>query len=280
MTRVLITGFITIDFIAHVEGFPSTMVPEQAKELDVACGGRAANQAMALTAIESEVALLARVGSDEHATLLTDELLEIGVGTEFVQQSPSMTGIRLIAEQADGTRQVNVFRGANDYLSVDDLNRRAESIREFAVVGVTTEPAGAISVRALEIAEAAGIPTVLTHAPSAKPVTDRVLAAAGVVITSDTTCSGLLDPGVAREHPEAALRALIQRGARSAVLLTRTRAILAIGDDIREVASPGRLDTEDAVDAFAAGLMQGLAAGDGMEPSVLRGVRTANLLVD
>ncbi|MCZ4495460.1 MAG: ribokinase [Thermoleophilia bacterium] len=280
MTRVLITGFITIDFIAHVEGFPSTMVPEQAKELDVACGGRAANQAMALTAIESEVALLARVGSDEHATLLTDELLEIGVGTEFVQQPPSMTGIRLIAEQADGTRQVNVFRGANDYLSVDDLNRRAESIREFAVVGVTTEPAGAISVRALEIAEAAGIPTVLTHAPSAKPVTDRVLAAAGVVITSDTTCSGLLDPGVAREHPEAALRALIQRGARSAVLLTRTRAILAIGDDIREVASPGRLDTEDAVDAFAAGLMQGLAAGDGMEPSVLRGVRTANLLVD
>ncbi|MCW2956601.1 MAG: PfkB domain protein [Thermoleophilia bacterium] len=280
MPRVLVTGFISIDFIAHVAGFASAAVPEQAKELDVACGGRAANQAMALAAIETQVELLARVGSDEHASLLTDELLEIGVGTEFVQQSPSMTGIRLVAEQADGTRQVTVFRGANDYLTVDDLNRRAESIRDFAAVGVTTEPAGAVSVRALEIAQAAGVPTVLTHAPSAKPLSDRVLAAAGVVVASDSTCSGLLDPGVAREHPEAALRALVQRGARAAILLTKTRALLATGSDVREVASPGRLDSEDAVDAFVAGLLQGLSVGDGLEPSVLRGVRIAALLVD
>jgi ribokinase len=280
MARVLITGFITIDFIAHVEGFASTAVPEQATDLDVACGGRGANQAMALTAIEGEVSLLARVGTDEHASLLTEELLEIGVGTEFLQQAPAQTGLRLIAEQADGTRQVTVFRGANDYLSVDDLNRRAEALRQVGAVGVTTEPAPAVALRALEIAAQGNIPTVLTHAPSAKPTSDRLLANASVVVCSDATCTGLLDPGVTKEHPEAALRALVQRGAPAVVLLTKTRALLATATDVREVASPGRLDTEDAVDAFVAGMLQGLAEGDALEPSVLRGVRTGCLLVD
>jgi ribokinase len=280
MARVLITGFISIDFIAHVEGFASSTVPEQATGLDVACGGRAANQAMALTAIEGEVALLARVGTDEHASLLVEELLDIGVGTELVQQAPSQTGIRLIAEQSDGTRQVTVYRGANDYLSVDDLNRNAEAIRTAGAVGVTTEPAGAVTLRALEIAAQGQVPTVLTHAPSTRPISDRLLAGASVVITSNTTCAGLLDPGVAREHPEPAMRALVQRGAPAVVLLTADRAVLATSDQVREVASPGRLDSEEAVDAFAAGLLQGLADGEALEPAVLRGVRTACLLVD
>ena len=280
MARVLVTGFITIDFIAHVEGFATGSVPEQASDLDVACGGRAANQAMALTAIEGEVELLARVGTDEHASLLVEELLEIGVGTEFVQQAPSPTGIRLISEQAGGERQVVVYRGANDFLSVDDLNRRAEAIRTVDAVGVTTEPAGAVALRALEIAMQASVPTVLTHAASAKPVSDRLLSSASVVVTSDTTCAGMLDPGVTGEHPEAAMRALVQRGAPAVVLLTATRALLATADDVREVSSPGRLDTEDAVDAFTAGLLQGLAEGEALEPAVLRGVRTGCLLVD
>lgn len=280
MSRVIVTGFISIDFIAHVEGFAPVAVPAQASDLDVACGGRAANQAMALTAIEQEVALLARVGTDEHATVLTEELLELGVSIEHLQQSPSATGIRLISEMQDGSRSVTVYRGANDYLGADDLNRRADALRTAAAVGVTTEPAPAVVRRALEIARTAGVPTVLTHAPTHKPMSDGILENADVVVVSDATCSGLLDPGVTKEHPEAALRALVQRGANAVVLLTPTRALLATANDTREVSSPGRLDTEDAVDAFAAGMLQGLAEGDGLEPSVLRGVRTSCLLVD
>src|SRR5690606_14759889 len=131
---------------------------------------------------------------------------------------------------------------------------------------VTTEPAGAVAVRALEIAAQGNVPTVLTHAPSAKPVSDRLLANASVIVCSDSTSTGLLDPGVAKEHPEAALRALVQRGAPAVVLLSATRALLATVNDVREVSSPGRLDTEDAVDAFVAGMLQGLAEGDALEP--------------
>ena len=63
-------------------------------------------------------------------------------------------------------------------------------------------------------------------------------------------------------------------------MLTRNRALLATAQDVREVSSPSPLDGEDAVDAFVAGLLQGLAEGDALEPAVLRGVRTGCLLCD
>lgn len=280
MSDVLVTGFISIDFIGHVEAFPDAAVAQQARELDVACGGRAANQAMALTAVEGDVALIARVGTDEHATLLTEELLDLGVGSEFVQSAPSATGMRMISELPDGTQHVVTYRGANDFLTVDDMNRRAAAFHAASAVGVTTEPAGAVVVRALELAKQGGASSVLTHHASARPVTDRMLAAPDILVVSDATCTGLIDPGIAQTQPEAALRALGQRGAKAVVLLSRTRALLAIGADLREVQSPGRLDSEDAVDAFVAGLLQGLSEGEKLEPAVLRGVRTSCLLVD
>jgi ribokinase len=280
MADVLVTGFITIDFIAHVEALPTGSVPVQASEFDVACGGRAANQAMALTAVEVPVSLLARLGEDDHADLLREELVDLGVDVEHLTAAPSQTGLRMVGELPDGATGAIVFRGANDYLSVDDLNRRSALFASAGAVGVTTEPAGSVVLRALELAQQGGTPTVLTHAAGARNISDRVLAACSVLVLSDSTCQGLLDPAIASEQPQAAARALCQRGAPAVALLTRDRALLATPGEVRQVTSPGRLDSEDAVDAFAAGVLHGLSQGEPLEEAVLRGVRVGNLLVD
>lgn len=279
MSDVIVVGWISLDFIGHVDSFPAPASSVLASDFDAACGGRAANQAMALTAIEGKVALIARVGGDQHAGLLQDELLELGVVNEFVSEAPAPTGLRLIAEQPDGSQMAVVYAGANDYLTVDDLNRRAGTFQAARAVGVTTEPPGAVVLRALELARQGGAPTLLTHSTGAH-VSDRVLAAADIVLLSDSTCLGMLDPGVTRDQPAHAARALVQRGASTVVLLTRERALLATGGDVREVPTPAPLDSEDAVDAFAGGLLQGLAEGEEIPSAVLRGVRVANLLVD
>jgi sugar/nucleoside kinase (ribokinase family) len=186
----------------------------------------------------------------------------------------------VISDREDGELAIVSFRGANDYLCVDDLNRRLDAFNNASAVGVTSEPAGAVTLRALELARQAGVPGVLTHAASHRHVSDRVLATASVIIVSDSTCHGLLDPGVARNQPEAAARALVQRGAPAVVLLTAGRALLATAEGVKQVASPGRLDSEDAVDAAAAGILHGMSMGEPIDQAVMRGVRIGNLLVD
>jgi ribokinase len=280
MGDILVIGFISIDFIGHVEGFPVVGPPTQATDLDLACGSRAANQAMALAALEVPSALLARIGDDHHAEVLRDELVELGVDDALLLEAPAATGIRLISERPDGEQQIVTFRGANDYLSVDDCNRRLDAFSSASAVAVTTEPAGAVAVRALELARQVGVPGVLTHAAGTQHISDRALAAADVVVVSDSTAHGLLDPDIARNQPEAAARALCQRGAPAVVLLTAGRAILAQPETLHEVASPARLDSEDAVDAAVAGIVHGLSMGEKLGDAVMRGVRTGNLLVD
>lgn len=279
MSDILVVGFISIDFVGHVEGLPTLQLAAKASDFDVACGGRAANQAMALTAIESQVALIARLGNDQHAELLRDELIELGVESDGVLEAPESTGLRLIAELPDGTQSAVVYRGANDYLGVDDLNRRAETFAAAAAVGVTTEPMGAVVLRALELAQQASTRTVLTYHPGLT-ISDRIIAAPDVLVVSDQTSAGLLDPGLVEQHPDHAARALVQRGAKAVVLLTGRRALLATPEDIRQVQAPSDLSREDAVDAFVAGLLQGFAAGERLEEAVVRGVRVACLLVD
>lgn len=279
MSDILVVGFISIDFIGHVDTLPTLDLAAKAGEFDVACGGRAANQAMALTAVEGDVALIARMGHDQHAELLSDELLELGVGSDFIQQAPDNTGLRLIAELPDGKQSVVIYRGANDYLSVDDLNRRSDAFAVAKAVGISTEPMGAVVLRGLELARQAGARSVLTYHPGL-PISDRVLTAADVVVVSDATCSGLLDPEIAQRQPEHAARALVQRGAAAVVLLSGRRAVLATAEDVRGLDAPGDLAREDAVDAFVAGLLQGLALGESIEQAVMRGVRVSCLLID
>lgn len=279
MSEIVVVGWVTLDFIAHVDGFPSGRVAAVATEFDAACGGRAANQAMAVSAVDGDVALLARLGGDQHASVLQEELLELGVSLDMVANAPAATGMRMVTQRPDAQQQVVVHPGANEYLTVDDLNRNAVALGAARVVGVTTEPAGAVVLRALEIGRQQNVATVLTHHAGAQ-VSDRVLAAADVVLLSEATCAGLLDPGVTRDQPELAARALCQRGATSVVLLTRERALLVSADGGASIPTPEPLDSEDAVDAFAAGLLTALAANGSLEQSVERGVRTAGLLVD
>lgn len=278
MAGVLCVGWIMLDFIGHVSAFPTTTMPVAASDLDVACGGRAANQAMALTALDCPVELIARVGEDEHGALLLGELDEMGVGFESVQMAPSATGIRLIAEAQSAGQTVIAWPGANDFLTVDDLNRRNHLFADADVVSITAEPAGAVVRRALELASQSEATSVLTYVAGSE-LSDAVLSTADILVLSDSTCHGLLDPGMTREQPEHAARVLSQRGAKAVVLLTSDKVLLARGAEAKMVVSPQPLNSEDAVDAFVAGLTQGLADGDKLESAIIRAVRAACLLV-
>lgn len=279
MSDILTIGWVTLDFIGRVTALPTVETAAWVKDFDASCGGRAANQAMAVSAVEGSVALIARLGSDQHAAMLREELEDIGVSIDFVTDAPAATGMRMIAQEDDGPQLMMSYGGANLHLTVDDLNTRREAFANARAIGITAEPAGAVVLRAQELAGYYGKPVVLTHV-SGQHVSDRVLAGCSVLIASTSACTGLLAPEVARQQPANAARALCQRGAPAACLLTSDHAYCAVGDEVQQIPSPGALDHEEAMDAFVAGVLMGLAEAEPVQRAVLRGVRVACLLVD
>src|SRR4051794_13764034 len=99
---IVCVGWISLDVIGKVATFPTPQMHASADDFDAACGGRAASQAMAICAVEGVVSLIARVGSDTNADLLQAELIELGIDAEYVEAAPAPTGMRMVAEQADG----------------------------------------------------------------------------------------------------------------------------------------------------------------------------------
>lgn len=279
MSDILLVGWVLLDFVGYVDAFPVTGGTAVARDFDAACGGRAANQAMAITAVEGDVALIAHVGSDRHADVLLEELGDIGVLPDFITPAPAATGMRLVSLRDDGKRQSVTYAGANEFLTVDDINRRSPAFAAARVVGVTAEPAGAVTLRALELAQMSGIPRILTHVPGAQ-LSDRVLEACGILVVSASQAHGVLDPTLATEQPEHAARALLQRGAGTVIVLSGDRAVIVDAQGTRMMPSPSPLDGEDACDAFVGGLLIGLSMGERIDQALTRGVRVACLLVD
>lgn len=279
MSDIICIGWITLDFIAHVPELPVIAAEIVATDFDAACGGRAASQAMAVSAVDGSVGLIARVGADQHSRLLTEELEELGIAHDTVDVAPAATGMRVVSRTPDNRQVSVVYPGANDYLTVDDLNRRAALFLDAKVVSVTTEVAPAVAFRALELARNNGAHGILTHTAGAQ-VSDKVLSAADVVVVSSSHSRGLLDSGLAGRQTEHAARALCQRGVPAVILLTPDKAVLATAESAQMMPSPNPLDSEDAVDAFLGGLLSGLASGESIDKALIRGVRIACLLVD
>jgi ribokinase len=280
MADILVVGWISLDFIGHVDEHPTPGAPAIAGEFDAACGGRGANQAMAVTAVEGSPALIARLGADQHASVLREELTDLGIDDSYVSEAPVATSLRTISQrEMDNSQAVVIHPGANDYLTVDDLNRRSSAFVDAKVVAVTAEPAGAVVLRALELAAQHNCRSVLTHVPGAH-LSDQVISGCDVLVVSSTLANGVLDPELATTQPEFAARALHQRGAKAVILLTPDAAMLATADGAKMMPSPTPLDKEDSADAFVGGLVTGMAVGETLEQALVRGVRIACLLVD
>ncbi len=277
--RIVVAGWIALDYLIGLGGLLSAGDDVDVMQLEVACGGRGANQAMAVAALGLDVGLIGRVGDDEYADVLLEELIECGVDTRHVETSPDRTGIRFVHELDGGRRAVAAAPGANEYLSVDDFNRRIQAIGECSVFAISDELPGAVVRRALDIAREAGVPSVLSHRSGVQP-SDALVAAADVLVVADFAGSGLIAPGLARERPREAVRVLSQRGAHTAILLAHDTVLVADQLSSRFVDAPQPIASEDATDAFIAGLLQGLAVDESIDQAVLRGVRAATLLVD
>ena len=278
MPDILCIGWVSIDFIGYVPRVPAAAEHALAHDMDAACGGRAASQAMAVSALEGRAALLARIGTDPHAELLEHELEELEVDLSMLAKAPAPTGIRLVAQPDAGVHSVVAYPGANEFLTADDINRNSAGFADARVVLVTAEAPGSVALRALELARQGGAHGVLTHIAGAE-LSDRVLAASDIVVVSAATARGLLDPELAATRTEHAARVLLQRGARCVVLAAGQSVLVATAQGLRAVPSPGSIDDEDSIDAFVGGLACGLAEGEDVPTAVGRGTRAAGMLV-
>ena len=128
---ITVFGSLNVDYIFQVPQLPAPGETVLASNMQVLPGGKGANQAVAAARAGAKVCMVGAVGRDGLSEIALAGLLDVGVDTSAVAQSPKPTGTAAINVDAQGENAITVSSGAN-------LDARGDSLNEENLTPRTT----------------------------------------------------------------------------------------------------------------------------------------------
>jgi ribokinase len=259
--RVLVVGSANLDYTISAERLPQPGETVSGGTLLINHGGKGANQAVAARRLGAEVRFIGCVGDDPAGVAIRTQLVAEGIDVAgLFATAAAATGTALIVVDAAGRNQITVAPGANHCLDVDMLATRIADLAWPQVLLCQFETPMATVAWALREARAAGAITVLNPAPI-RPVPDEIWPLVDY-LTPNLGEAERLTGGLA--DPQAAARALLDRGVGTVIVTLGERGALACtGDTVLRVPAPEviAVDTTGAGDAFNGALAVACAEG-------------------
>ncbi|MDP4651978.1 MAG: adenosine kinase, partial [Haliea sp.] len=128
-------------------------------------GGSAGNSMIPAAQFGAPTFLTCKVADDADGAIYVHDLETAGVAHSMAQRPQGTTGKCLVLISPDAERSMNTFLGISETLSTEQLNPAALADSEYLYIEgylVTSDTGRAAAIRARELAEAAGVKTVLS----------------------------------------------------------------------------------------------------------------------
>jgi len=237
--KVVVVGSINQDLTIYTQLLPAPGETLLGTDFVTSAGGKGANQAVAASSIgvvckESGVHMIGRVGKDDMGRGLLKGLRSRGV---FNDEEESMvvgehTGVASINVCTSGQNTIIVAPGANMALSAKDVesslakllqNGGTQSQRDVVLVQLEIAPEAAL--QALKTATSKSALTILNPAPAPKgwELTRDWYSNIDILVPNESELASLCGANVEEvtgEGEEAMARALLEKGVRTAVIVT------------------------------------------------------------
>ncbi|MFZ0014593.1 MAG: ribokinase [Acidimicrobiia bacterium] len=231
-------------------------------------GGKGANQAVAAARLGARVAMVGRVGADEHGESLVAGLVDAGVDTTAVGvDEDAATGIAIITIDEDAENTIVGSPGANMRLMPEHVEQQRELISSAAIVLTQLE----VPTKTVAAAAAIATGTFCLNPAPARSLDAQLLREIDVLIPNRSELGILAGAG----EPEGAKDALalahdLETGGAVVVTLGADGAVGIDGDETFAVQSPKvqPVDPTGAGDAFCGALAQRLSLGESLQDAV------------
>lgn len=134
MSRFDVVGFgaLNLDKLFKVNKLAKAEEESFVVEYAEACGGSAANTAVGLARLGSEVGYIGKVGCDREGDVLIQDFCKEGVNTDgVVRAQQGKSGVVMGFVDKKGARALYVNPGVNDNINIDEVNPRYASQAQF-----------------------------------------------------------------------------------------------------------------------------------------------------
>lgn len=231
-------------------------------------GGKGSNQSVAAGKLGADVSFFTRLGIDPFADMAMAAWRDAGVKAAVINTPESYTGAAYIfIDDKTGDNAIIVCPGAAMLISPVDVEANADLIRNAGVFITQLEQPTDAALRALEIARAAGVTTILNPAPA--PTTalpDAIFPLCDYITPNETEARELT--GIEVDSIEGARRAadaLRTKGVGTVVITLGERGALlhtqGVSELVAAVSVAPVVETTGAGDAFNGGFAAALARG-------------------
>ena len=284
MGDIVVLGVFVADTAYRAERPPKMGETILGNSFALGPGGKGSNQAVAAAMAGGSVHMLTKLGQDPFADMALATWDKAGVKPAITQHDDSYTGAAYIfIEEASGNNAIIVCPGVARTISPADIEARRALIEGASVFVTQLEQPMDAAHRALEIARAAGVRTILNPAPAAQ-ISDDMLALCDFVTPNESEAEGIT--GVAVQSvadAERAADALLDRGVGAAVITLGENGVLYRDRDrsvhVPVVKAGPVVETTGAGDAFNGGFAAALAEGADPVEAARFGCATAGISV-
>lgn len=252
-----------MDLVAYVPHLPHPGETISSTKFQQNPGGKGANQAAAAAKLGGNVAMIGRVGVDDHGQVLLNNLKQAGVDITGIRQEGT-TGMAFINVSKEGENNIVLVPGANHQVSRADIDDSIELIKESEFIIMQLEIPIDVVEYALGVAAEHRKPVVLNPAPVQR-LSQRTLGMVHTLIPNETELQLLTGmPTGSLEEISVAALSLKSSGVVRIIVTMGDKGSYLINDEVQvhipaEKVTP--VDTTAAGDSYIAAFVVGLTKG-------------------
>jgi ribokinase len=278
-SKITVIGASNIDLIAYVPQLPKAGETLHGSKFLTGFGGKGANQAVMAAKLGAEVSMVTKLGDDTFGKDTIGNFHDFGINTKgvfFTDRASS--GVAPIAVDSAGQNSIIVVPGANDLLSIDDLESAKDIITNSDIVICQLEIPVEISLAALKMAKEAGVTTIFNPAPAREKLPKEIYQVSDIFCPNETETEILTGlPVNTEEEAIKAANELLTYGAKSVILTLGQRGSLIVEKSGFEFVPATKVvakDTTGAGDSFIGSLAFFLGSGN----SIIDAMKKANIV--
>lgn len=282
MVDIVVVGSLNMDLVVRVNQMPVPGETVSGGDLNMICGGKGANQAVAAGRIAGEAAMIGRVGNDGFGERLLDSLKASHVNTDHVCKGETVTGTAVILVDEHGENSIVISPGENGKVTIDDLEKADAILREARFVLAQFE----LPVNVVEalIQKVAHLPAKLILNPAPfRAISQELLSKVDFLIPNEIEAEKLTGIKIDNvENAKKAAQVLLDWGVQQVIItMGANGALLADLKGIHLIpaylVSP--VDTTAAGDTFIGGFAAALTRNFSLEDAIKYGNAAAAIAV-
>jgi len=195
MKRALVIGSLNMDMTVKVEELPKLGETIFGDDFYESCGGKGANQAVAISKLGMETEMIGMVGKDSQGEKLIQNLNKYGIKSDNIIKSDDLTGRAIITVDKKGDNNIIVIPGSNFKITKEYIQEKQDVIASSDVVILQNEiPFETVEFSLLKAKELGKI-TIFNPAP-ARQLNEKIFKNTDYLILNETEMEEIFGIGI------------------------------------------------------------------------------------